>query len=263
MKTYRWLSVAAVAVMALLSSCSADEPEFPGINSDNPLLPEAGFDVSEVNDLLMSGSTTLERTLDIKTYKRDNEDSPWQEFDYTEWYGLSVSGPALLTIDNGNIYTPLTTFGCAHGPTRLSSAIWVLGRAGELDSDLKFMIRRDYALNYNTIVVNGEALSITNINKKWVRMVAMHESVKSDMQRTYWLDVITYNRKKKDCAYYFESVDEAYAYVMELFEKRFGEKVNLNTYSGGQFILDSPILYLESVKEELEAWHEGKLHLRL
>ncbi len=62
---------------------------------------------------------------------------------------------------------------------------------------------------------------------------------------------MAYDRKDKEDAYYFESVDEAYAYVMELFEKRFGEKVNLNTYSGGQFILDSPILYLESVKDEL------------
>lgn len=256
MKTYRWLSVAAVAVMALLSSCSADEPEF---DAENPLLPVAGFDVTEVNHLLMSGSTTLERD-GIKSYARDDEDSPWREFDFSEWIGFSVPGPAFLTIDNGNIYTPLTTFGCAHGTTRLSWAIWVLGRVGDLDSDLRFMIRRDYALNYNTIVVNGEAISVTDISKKKVKVSAIEQYVNTDFQRLY---VMAYDRKDKEDAYYFESVDEAYAYVMELFEKRFGEKVNLNTYSGGQFILDSPILYLESVKDELEAWHEGKLHLRL
>ena len=76
-------------------------------------------------------------------------------------------------------------------------------------------------------------------------MSAIEQYVNTDFQRLY---VMAYDRKDKEDAYYFESVDEAYAYVMELFEKRFGEKVNLNTYSGGQFILDSPILYLESVR---------------
>ncbi len=76
---------------------------------------------------------------------------------------------------------------------------------------------------------------------------------------------MTYNigGSYKDECCRFDSIEEAYAWLIEAFRTHFGEEVNLNDYTGGMAILDRPMFNVGMLEEELQYYRDGLLPVRL
>lgn len=258
------MTVVAAVAMALLSACSSDEPSF---NTRNPLLPDSDYNSRSFADMVVTTSDiTLSRT-EIESYRKDDlTGDDWEQYDYTEYDGLSIPGPDIIVVKDGKMYTRINRWSSSYGPTRFSTALGLLIKTGVVNRDWDILISRDYDLDESSITVAGTKLNIKNIKKgkMWLTTIENYYGGRTGNggQDLY---VMTYDiggSYKNEC-YRFDSIEEAYIWVIEAFRDRFGEEVNLNNYTGGMAILDQPMFNAGMIEDELQRYREGTLGIPL
>lgn len=231
MKKNSLLTTLALMIASAMSGCSSDEPN---INIKNPLLPDDDYDSRAFTEM-MSPTTDLTLTRkNVKTYSKDDyTNGKWEEYDWRDYDGASIPGPNLMVVKNGKIYTSPVLFTSATGPTALSTAIYLLQRTGKIDENRTLLVSRDFSLTENSITGNGG-------------------------QHLY---VMQYDQSGPfgDNTYEFDSVEDLYAWAIDLFRERFGESVNRNYYLTG-VILDNPIFTAQMIEDELDAFLNGKTY---
>lgn len=258
------MSVAAVMVAALFSSCSSEEPSF---DTRNLLLPDSDYNSRSFAEMLAPASDiTLTRT-EIESYMKDDQTGDdWEKFDFTEYDGLSIPGPDVIVVKDGKMYTRINRWSSAYGPTRFSTALGLLIKVGEVNRDWDVLISRDYDLDESSITVSGTKLNIKNIKKgkMWLTTVEQYLGGRTG-NGGYHLYIMTYRIDGRfgDECYQFDSIEEAYEWVIAAFRDRFGEEVNLNDYTGGMAILDHPMFNAGMIEEELQQYRDGTIGIRL
>lgn len=258
------LSVVAAMATALFSSCSSDEP---WINTHNPLLPDADYNSRSFVDMVSPASDiTLSRS-ETECYMKDGQTGDaWEKFNFMDYVGGSLPGPNLIVVKDGKMYTPITRWNSTYGPTRFSTALGLLTQARVVDRDSEIMISRPYDLGENYITVSGTKLSIKNIKdgKMWLTTIMDYQGGRTGEGGQH-LYVMTYNmgdRYKEKC-YQFDSIEDAYAWLIDAFRTHFGEEVNLNDYTAGMAILDQPMFNVGMIEAELQYYRDGLLPIRL
>lgn len=258
------MAVVAAMATALLGSCSSDEPSF---DTRNPLLPDPDYDSRAFAEMVIPTSDITLTRSEIKSYRKDDlTGDDWEEYDYMDYVGGSIPGPDLIVVKEGKMYTRINRWSSAYGPTRFSTALGLLIKTKVVDRDSEILISRDYDLGENFITVSGTKLNIKNIKngKMWLTTVEEYSGGRTHNggQNLY---VMTYKMggsfKDKCCR--FDSIEDAYAWVIEAFRARFGEEVNLNNYTDGHATLDNPTFTAAMIEEELQKYRDGVLHIRL
>lgn len=254
------MTVVAAVAMALLSACSSDEPSF---NTRNPLLPDSDYNSRSFADMVVTTSDiTLTRT-EVESYQKDDlTGDDWEKFDYREYDGFSIPGPDMIVVKDGKMYTRIKSW----PPTRFSTALGLLISVGVVNRDCDILISRDYDLDESSITVAGRKLNIKNIKKgkMWLTTIENYYGGRTGNggQNLYVMTYEIGGSYKNECCR-FESIEEAYTWVIEAFRERFGEEVNLNNYTGGMAILDQPMFNVGMIEEELQKYREGTLGIRL
>ncbi len=260
MKKNSLLTTLALMIASAMSGCSSDEPN---INIKNPLLPDDDYDSRAFTEM-MSPTTDLTLTRkNVKTYSKDDyTNGKWEEYDWRDYDGASIPGPNLMVVKNGKIYTSPVLFTSATGPTALSTAIYLLQRTGKIDENRTLLVSRDFSLTENSITVNGTTLHIKNLkgNKLWLSLVSDFYGGRTGNGGQH-LYVMQYDQSGPfgDNTYKFDSVEDLYAWAIDLFRERFGESVNRNYYLTG-VILDNPIFTAQMIEDELDAFLNGKTY---
>lgn len=247
----------ATGIALMMSSCASDDMDF---NTKNPLLPDADYDAGAFVSFVNPASNMYLTRTDIKTYEKVSGDSKWKEFDLSEMIGGDIPGPSSLLVKEGQIYTPLVTFSCATGPTRISMALYALRASGKIDTEGIIMVKRDYTLSGNKLTLNNENLYIKNQKNGSLWLSYLMGTIK-DGEPTEGSDlyVMKYDETTPAGEFHkFDSVDAVYEWVLKAFREKFGEEVNLNHYLSGA-ILDNPMLTAAEIERELEAFKEDKL----
>lgn len=256
------LSVVALMATALFCSCSSDEP---WINTHNPLLPDNDYNSRSFVDLVRPASDITLTRSEIESYMKDGlTGDAWEKFDFTEYYGGGVPGPDLIVVKDGKMYTPITRWSSAYGPTRFSTGLAFLIRAGVVGRGCEILISRDYDLGENHITVSGTDLSIKNIKdgKMWLSTITEYLGGRTG-EGGQQLYVMTYDMGDcyKDECCRFDSIEEAYAWLIEAFREHYGEEVNINDYTGGMVILDRPMFNVGMLEAELQYYRDGHIIL--
>lgn len=250
------LATLATGIALMMSSCSSDDMDF---DNGNPLLPDADFDVGAFASFVNPSSNMYLTRTDIKTYEKLAGNSKWKEFDLSEMIGGDTPGPSSLLIKEGNIYTPLVTFSCVTGPTRISMAMYALGVAGKIDGNRPVMVKREYTLSGNKLTLNNEDLYVKNQKKGSLWLSALIGIIQGgEATEGSDLYVMKYDETAIPGEFYkFDNVDAVYEWVLEAFSEKFGKEVNLNRYLNG-VILDNPMLTADEIEQELEDFHNGR-----
>lgn len=269
MRKYRIIIMTAVAAIAtaLLSACSADEPEITPekFNPENPLQPVEEYESRSFAEMLNTSSElTLSRT-DIKSYRKDDwTNGGWEEYDFREYIGGGVPAPCLIAVKDGKLYSELKGWSCADGPSYFSTALGLLMQVRAIPRDSEVLVSRDFSIEENIIKVCGINLSVKDIKggKMWLATVLDYQGGRTHNggQDLY---IVTYDADGGDKAncYYFDTVEDAYTWLIEKFRARFGEEVNRNNYTGGMIIYDEPMFNVAMIEYELMRYLAGNLTL--
>lgn len=252
------LATLATGLALMMGACSSDNMDF---DMGNPLLPDSDFDAGAFASFVNPSSNMYLTRTDIKTYEKLAGNSKWKEFDLSEMIGGDTPGPSSLLVKEGKIYTPLVTFSCATGPTRICMAMYALGVAGKIDGDRPVMIKREYTLSGNKLTINGEDLYVKNQKEGSLWLSAIIGTIQGgEATEGSDLYVMKYDETAIPGEFYkFDNVDAVYNWVLEAFRETFGEEVNLNKYLTGA-ILDNPMLTTSEIKQELDDFHNGRHH---
>ncbi|MDE7460098.1 MAG: hypothetical protein K2M85_03320 [Paramuribaculum sp.] len=250
------LATLATGIALMMSSCSSDDMDF---DNGNPLLPDADFDVGAFTSFVNPTSNTYLTRTDIKTYEKLAGNSTWKEFDLSEMDGGHTPGPSSLLVKEGKIYTPLVTFSCATGPTRIGMAMYALGVAGKIDADRPVMVKREYTLSGNKLTLNGEDLYVKNQKNGSLWLSAIMGFIQGgEVTEGSDLYVMRYDETKIPGEFYkFDNVEAVYEWVLDAFREKFGKEVNLNHYLTG-VILDNPMLTAAEIEQELGDCRNGR-----
>lgn len=258
------MSVVAAMATALFSSCSSDEPSF---NTRNPLLPDSDYNSRSFADMVVPASDlTLTRTA-IESYNKDDRTGgDWEKYDYRELIGGSIPGPDLIVVKDGKMYTPIERWSSAYGPTHFSTGLGLLIKKGVVERGREVLISREYNLGESSITVSGTQLCIKNIKngKMWLTTISEYAGGQTGNGGQH-LYVMTYNMGNSytDECYRFDSIEDAYTWVIDAFRENFGEEVNLNYYTDGMAWLDQPMFNVSMIEEELQKYRAGNLCIKL
>lgn len=269
MRKYRIIIMTAVAAIAtaLFSACSADEPEITPktIDPENPLQPVEEYESRSFAEMLNTSSELILSRTDIKSYRKDDwTNGGWEEYDFREYVGGGVPAPHFISVKDGKLYTELKGWSCAEGPSYFSTALGLLMKVRAIHRDSEVLVSRDFSLEENVIKVCGIDLSVKDIkgDKMWLATVLDYYGGRTHNggQELY---IVTYdaNGGDKPNGYYFDKVEDAYAWVIEKFRARFGEEVNRNYYTGGMIIYDQPMFSVAMLEYELQRYLAGDLVL--
>lgn len=263
MKKHFQITALAAAFVACLSSCSSDEP---ALDTRNPLLPDSDYDSRALTEML-SPSTSITLTRDkIESYRKDAQtNGEWELYDWTEYIGGSVPGPRFMSVMDGKIYTEITRWSSAYGPTHFSTALGLLIQKKVVNRDWPVLISREYELTESSITVDGNLLNIKNIKEQtmWVSIVEEYWGGRTG-EGGHHLYLMSYNMGDQiENAYRFDTIEEAYTWVIGLFREHFGEEVNLNHYTDGMAILDRPMFDAGMIEAELQGYKDKTISIRL
>lgn len=266
MRKYRIIIMTFVAAMAaaLFSACSADEPAF---NPENPTLPDADYSSRSFAKLVDPASETTLTFSDIKSYMKDDlTNGDWEEFDLSDYVGWSLPAPTLIVVKGGKMYTEMKRWSSANGPTHFSTALGLLMKTKAIPRDTEILISRDFNIEANLIYDCGTSLNIKNIkgDKMWLTTIEDYDGGRTHNGGQH-LYVMTYDigGTYAESCYRFDTVEDAYAWVIEKFKARFGEEVNLNNYTDGMAILTYPIFNVAMIEYELQRYLAGELPIYL
>lgn len=264
MRMYRIIIMTFVAAMAaaLFSACSADEPE---INKENPLLPDSDYESRSFADMVDPASDISMKFSDIKSYRKDDwTNGGWEEFDLSDYAGWSLPTPSIIVIKDGKMYTEMESWSSTYGPTYFATALDLLMTVRAVKRGTKILISRDFDIEANVIIAGNTSLNVKNIkgDKLWLATIEDYYGGRTHTGGQH-LYVATYNIGKgyKDPCMHFDTVEDAYAWLIEKFRARFGEEVNRNYYTGGMIIYDQPMFSVAMIEYELQRYLAGDLVL--
>lgn len=267
MKLLRLFTLAAVsaASMAFLSACSSSEEPAP-VEEINPMLPDPDYDSRAFTEMFVPTADFTLNITEIESYRKDDlTGDKWEKYDYRELMGCSVPAPGMIIYKKGKLYTPMATYADWYGPTRFSVAFDLLVKV-KVFNDWTVVIKRDFKLNEDAINISRRDFNIKNINDGniWLTTISGYDGGRTG-KGGLDLYVLNYtiNGSSTDKCYSFDSVDDAYAWVIEAFKAKFGDEVNRNNYTGGAIIFDSPMFNVSMIQQELELYHKSLLRIQL
>lgn len=244
-------TVMGAALLAMASACSSDEPPF---STDDPSQPDAGFDSRAFSAMITSeGNYTLTRDAITSYEKSSDTGNEWQEYEYAMLDGGEMPGPYMMWVTNGKIYTPMKMFSSAFGPSDFSKAWNILCKSGAI-KDMPVMINRDYVIDGNGLSWGRTSLNAKSISEKGVVFTTLQEFCRGDISnKGYNLYVLNYvkgNPVAYDEVHTFDSVEEAYEYVIEAFRSRFkAGETDIRPFVS--YTPDNPTFRISSVEDEL------------
>lgn len=258
-------ALSAVFLSSCSSDASVDEPDTDApdkIEIVYPELPDPDYNSSLFSDIFTSGAEMTLSLAEVETYLKDDRTGDgWEKFDYRLMDGFSIPVPHLLVFKEGKVYTPLYRWHSAYGPTRLSTALALLARKGVVKQDAEVLISRGFTLGESAMNVSGRDYKVKNINvgKIWLTSSDKYVGGRTGNGGQH-LYVTTFNigSDYADNWYRFDSVEDAYAWVIEAFKEHYGDEVNLNDYTGGAIIFDNPTFNIGMLELELQMHLSGK-----
>lgn len=264
MKHFNSIVIAVVIVMttSFLSSCSSDGDAPNAVETVNPELPDPDYNSSLFSNIFTSGAEMTLSLAEVETYLKDDRTGDgWEKFDYRLMDGFGIPVPHLLVFKEGKVYTPLAKWHSAYGPTRFSTALALLAKKGVVKKDAEVLISRGFTLGESAMTVSGRDYKVKNINvgKIWLTSSDKYVGGRTGNGGQH-LYVTTFNigADYGDNWYRFDSVEDAYAWVIESFKEHYGDEVNLNNYTGGAIIFDNPTFNVGMLELELQMYLSGQ-----
>lgn len=251
------ISVTMLACALSFTSCS-DEPA--DVKSYEPV--KNGQIVQGPVDL--NALSRYESALEDATYTR----SYYSLYRMDEWtnnrwepetddlIGYYPSTPSSIVVLDGKVWTPIRLSSSACGPSAFSTALGALNT--KLETKYYVYVVRPFEVNVEeyTLTLNGSKYDIlTAFNDNLVLSSISDYSGGRTGNGGRYLEIGFYEKteplslnESNDLG--FDSVTEAYNWMIEQFHENFGEKVNLNKLYYPQIILDNPHFYLSTLEAE-------------
>lgn len=253
-------ALAAVFLSSCSSDASVDEPD--NIEIVYPEIPDPDYNSSLFSDIFTSDAEITLSLSGVEVYRKDDlTGDGWEKFDYGLMEGFSIPVPHRFVFKEGKVYAPLATWDCAYGPARLSMALALLARKGVVKQDAEVLVSRGFTLGESAMTVSDRDYKVKNIKdgKIWLTSSDKYAGGRTGNGGQH-LYVTTFNigSDYADNWYRFDSVEDAYAWVIEAFKEHYGDEVNLNDYTGGAIIFDKPTFNVSMIELELQMYLSGQ-----
>ncbi len=255
------MSVLALVCALFVTSCS-DEPasvtKFNPVKKGEMVQGKVDFEVLSRYEAALEDATYT--CVDFSLYRKDDLTAGKWELDTDEYVGFESSIPTPIVMRDGKVWNPIELFSSSTGPTAFATALSAVNTT--LGKEYKVYAVRPFA-------VNAEDYTLTLDGRKYGILSADDTSLILSYVSKYYggrtgnggedLEVGFYEKSAplqfndgKDLG--FDSVVEAYDWLIELFRDTFGEKVNLNDIYAPHVYLDNPDFYLERLEQERDRY---------
>ena len=256
----RFLLLFSVVGMVMLGACTSEpfdkEPdvEFPlkVVENGCPVQGDVDFDI--LNQYQGGIEDATYTSADGLLYIKDDLTKGKWELDTEVYYGGDSPMPSRIIVKDGTLWEPVMLFSCATGPTAFATALRVVNKV--LNRDYKAYVARKFSVDAEKYKLNLGNLSY-NVAMADKQTIVLSFESRFENGRThnggYFLEFCYYTKTEPlnfddGNNLHFNSVAEAYDWLIEQFETNLGEQVNLNWLGGA--IYDNPYFYLSTLKAE-------------
>lgn len=256
---------AAISVLMLASalcvvSCS-DEPEagtkFKPVKNGQLVQGSVDFEVlSRYEASLEDATYTMNK---YEWYEMDELSAgKWEQLNPADFCGSSAMVPSSIVVRDGKAWEPMQMFRSSTGPTAFGTALAAVKK--KLDTEYDVYIVTPFSVDTDecTLTLDGRKFKITSADSETLVLsfVSSYYGGRTG-NGGHHLDIGFYEKSApltfndgKDLG--FDSVGEAYDWLIELFRDTFGEEVNRNDLYAPYIYYDKPYFYLSTLEYEKE-----------
>lgn len=257
MKSYIIVLAAAFTVCAMLISSCNDEPEAALIHNpvQNGEIINGPVDFSCLNQLTSGKKEIVFAVCENTIYRKNSlNDGKWTIVE-DQLIGYQTPTPLMLVIQDGKIYKRLRELQLSYIPgSAFATALGAVNK--KLHKEYDVFASWPYSIDEreHTFSIGGTEYGILAADSKNL-MLSFLSNYTSSTGDGQILHISTYRpaadlKVGKGDNLAFDSVVEAYDWLIETFRNTFGEKVDLNKLY--PVILDQPYFYLSGLEKERE-----------